>query len=1020
MVRLTVVGVGLVLCALLVPRAASAQPSAASAIAGVVRDASGAVLPGVTVEAASPALIEKVRTAVTDGEGRYNIVDLRPGTYAVTFSVAGFSSLRRDGIELPSGFTATVSANLQVGALSETVTVSGEAPLVDTRNARRQTIVSADLLNALPSSVKNLNNLVALTPGFRGNEGFDVTGAYTGQIGGTYHGKGGTNVQFDGMGIQHASGNQGYNANAETVQELAMSTSGISADSNADGAIVNMIPREGGNTFKGSATGLFSNSSLMSDNLSDDLIARGLKSVNALNYIYDAGFSLGGPIKKDRLWFFASFREWGNERQAANKFYNKTQHTPFYTADLTRPAYAKEWYESKAMRFTWRASDKNKFNVFVDPQRDCHCPALTASGSLNAPEAFFSYRLKPAGLYQATWTSPVTSKLLLEAGVGRADGSWPIYRQPEVTPDDISITEQSTGMRYNSGTPTFGPLYYTQQLVPRFSERFSLSYVTGAHTFKTGFQLEQSYLEIEAENGTNNVEYTFNNQVPNSLTQWATPYGLKSQAKDYGFYAQDQWNLQRMTLTYGVRFNYFNGYNPAQSVPATPNGWVPARSFAEVKNVPNWKDFDPRFGMAYDLFGTGRTALKVALGRYVSKSAIAIPQANNPVQTSINSVARTWNDSFYPVGDPRRGNYKPDCDLAIRGVTGECGAMANQNFGGNFPTTRYADDALLGYGARGYNWDFTAEVQHELRPGVSMSGGYYRNWFGSFLSTDNILVTPADFDQFCITAPKDARLPGGGGYQVCGLADVTPAKFGQVNSVITQSDNYGKMQRVNDFFNVTLNARLARGVQLGGGVDLGRSVNDACFNVDSPGAVATSLPGNLAAGGAGLLSIPTPFTATTINGQKICRIVTPFSGQMQFKAFFTYPFPRDIILSAIWQNISGPTITASYAATNAQIAPSLGRNLAACRGAAVCTATATVPLIAPQTMYDGRLTRLDLRLAKRFTLSDRMKLQGNVNVYNVFNGSASSTLNTNYGPLWLQPSLLQDGRMLQFSATLTF
>ena len=131
------------------------------------------------------------------------------------------------------------------------------------------------------------------------------------------------------------------------------------------------------------------------------------------------------------------------------------------------------------MRVTWRASEKNKFNFFADPQRDCHCPALTASGSLNAPEAFFSYNLKPAGLYQMTWSAPVTNKLLLEAGIGRADGSWPTYRQPEVTPDDISITEQSTGMRYNSGTPTFGPLYYTQQLVPRFSQRFSASYVTG-------------------------------------------------------------------------------------------------------------------------------------------------------------------------------------------------------------------------------------------------------------------------------------------------------------------------------------------------------------------------------------------------------------------------------------------------------------------------------------------------------------------------------------------------------------
>jgi hypothetical protein len=252
------------------------------------------------------------------------------------------------------------------------------------------------------------------------------------------------------------------------------------------------------------------------------------------------------------------------------------------------------------------------------------------------------------------------------------------------------------------------------------------------------------------------------------------------------------------------------------------------------------------------------------------------------------------------------------------------------------------------------------------------------------------------------------------------LYDVSLAKFGQVNSVIQQDENFGKISRVNDFFNVTVTARLSADVILGGGVDTGRSVNDACFNVDSPGAVATSLPGNLASGGAGVLTTPTPFTQTTIDGKNICRIVTPFSGQTQFKGFLTYPLPWDMIVSAVFQNISGPTITANYAATNAQIRPSLGRDLAACRGAATCTATATVPLIAPQTMYDDRLTRLDLRLGKRMALSDRMRLQANVNLYNVFNGSASSTLNTNYGPLWLQPSLLQDGRLLQFSASLTF
>ena len=169
-----------------------------------------------------------------------------------------------------------------------------------------------------------------------------------------------------------------------------------------------------------------------------------------------------------------------------------------------------------------------------------------------------------------------------------------------------------------------------------------------------------------------------------------------------------------------------------------------------------------------------------------------------------------------------------------------------------------------------------------------------------------------------------------------------------------------------------------------------------------------------------MLNTPTPFTRTTIDGQNICRIVTPFSGQTQVKGFFTYPLPWDFLVSAVFQNISGPTITANYAASNAQIRPSLGRDLAACRGAAVCTATATVPLIAPQTMFDDRLTRLDLRFGKRMMLSERMRLQANVNIYNVFNGSASSVLNVNYGPLWLQPSLLQDGRMVQFSGSLTF
>jgi hypothetical protein len=197
--RISVAGVLVVLCVLL-PSLAWAQQS--SGIAGVVRDTSGAVLPGVTVEASSPALIEKVRSVTTDGDGRYNIVDLRPGTYVVTFSLAGFNTFKREGVALTAGFTATINAEMQVGALEETITVTGASPLVDTQNVRQQKVVSADLLAALPTGSKAIQNLVTLTPGMNGTA--DVGGSSglyrsNGPRAATFHGKAGVKLLYDGM-----------------------------------------------------------------------------------------------------------------------------------------------------------------------------------------------------------------------------------------------------------------------------------------------------------------------------------------------------------------------------------------------------------------------------------------------------------------------------------------------------------------------------------------------------------------------------------------------------------------------------------------------------------------------------------------------------------------------------------------------------------------------------------------------------------------------------------------------------
>jgi len=218
-------------------------------IAGVAKDTSGAVLPGVTVTASSPVLIEQQRVAVTDGEGRFSITQLRPGEYKVTFSLSGFSTVTREGIRLTAGFTATVEGEMRVGSVEETITVTGASPVVDVQNVRRQTVVTNELLEALPTSTKSIGQLTTLTTGVTGLG--DVGGTYQvepGQDvvsgGGRFHGKGGTKVSYDGMGMENSSGNNSYQLNAASVEEMVMSTSGISADTNADASSSTSSPKK--------------------------------------------------------------------------------------------------------------------------------------------------------------------------------------------------------------------------------------------------------------------------------------------------------------------------------------------------------------------------------------------------------------------------------------------------------------------------------------------------------------------------------------------------------------------------------------------------------------------------------------------------------------------------------------------------------------------------------------------------------------------------------------------------------
>ena len=979
------------MAALVMPVGAVAQQ--ASGIAGQVSDDTGGVLPGVTIEVASPALIEGVRTAFSDGEGRYNVTNLPPGNYTVTFTLPGFSTVIREGVELSSGFTASIDAAMQVGGIEETITVTGASPLVDVQNVRQQRQVTNELRAALPSGAQGLMAVAKLVPGMTSaldQGGGGALGIYGSNqsTSSTYHGKGSTTDFYDGMQVNNLSGigSVSYVMNPATVSETNIQTGGISAES-ASGFAINMVPKEGGNTFSGGMDGMYTGENLQNSNVEKvrdrGVIGDGQKNLRA----YDSNFTVGGPISQDKVWFFGAVRAMGTKNQVPDKFANATQGTPIYTPDFSTPVFNQDWLRSGAIRLTAQLTQNNKLNIFGDTQ------TLQTRGwqGNNAPESMTCWDMFPQGVYQASWTSTVSSRLLVEAGAGLTKGPFPCLIDqvselygfaPSAT--DISIQEATTGFRYNSKAN-----YLTKNDNDRYMQRGSMSYVTGSHNAKFGFTLQQHINNRDTERNLDQ-NWRFRNGLPNRITIYAPSQELNRTNADLGIYAQDQWVLDRLTLNMGVRFDYFKGSVPEQTV--SSGLFVGERRYQKIDNVPNWTDIDPRLGVSYDLFGDGRTAIKGAFGRYVGKEAVSVAREFNPIFTQVNSTNIGWRDA--------NGDFVPDCDLLNPDANGECGAYSNRNFGQTNPDALVANtDLTEGFGKRDYYWDAGVELQHELAPGMSLLVGYYRNWsdhfrdlprgdFGTVFVLDNTSVTPDNFDPFCVTAPMDSRLPGGGGYEVCELYDITPSLFGVGNEIAARPGDYGDGERrTSDFVTASLDARLDSGIRLGASVDLGQTIEDRCFVVDSPQSLLN------------------------------CKTDRGWGEQVQVKINGVLPLPGDFTVSGTFQNLAGAPWTALWDAPNSAVASSLGRPLAG-----GVSSAQDIPLIEPFSLFEPRRNLVDLRFSKGFNLANGIRLQGNVDIYNLMNDASILSVNGNYGGSWLSLGTrgLAAPRLYQLSGRLTF
>jgi hypothetical protein len=759
----------------------------AQAIAGVVKDASGALLPGVTVEAASPALIEKSRTVVSEKTGQYKIENLRPGTYSVTFTLPGFTTVKREGIELTTSFTASVNAEMKVGGVEETVVVSGQTPVVDLQGTVAQSVLTRKVIDTIPSG-RDVFGYGQLIPGVT-TATPDVGGSQSMQsVNLQAHGSTTRDNVYmqDGMNISDnfGSGNQaGYYYNDGGMEEYSFQTSGLPAEHGVGGVMMNLVTKSGGNDFHGSAFATGMNNSMQANNLTDELKAKGMTVQNATKNIYDFNFTLGGPVLRDRLWFFTTFRRWGATKYVANTFnqdgsqaeddYRLTNFTNRVTYGINSKNKISGSFD---MPFKYRGHRReNQPATFVSPE----------AATVQAKPSPYGY---PFGITQVKYTSMISNRLLFEGGLSALKVYSSQDYQPDTPPDAVTHYDVTKSLL------TVAAIWHHTELNTPKSWHASLSYVTGHHNLKTGFQIRYGS-EVDLSEKHGDIMQQYQNGVAYSIVRYNTPVTpISNVDADHGLYVQDSWTNKRLTVNAGVRYDYYRVSNPEQTSAA--GTWVPERKFVALNNIVHFNDVSPRFGIVYDLFGTGKTAVKGSVSKYVGMEGVNLGQAVNPNQMSQQTC--TWID---PNHD----------DILQASEIGTCGAWS-----GGVTTT--IDPDLT----RPKQWEYVAQLQQEISPRFSVTFAYYGRHFYNDYGDLNLAISPADFTPVTITNPLD-----GTPFTIYNQSKET---VGKANNSRT---NLPHLSRSYNGFEVKFDKRFDKGMVLGG-FTVGKTKGNSSANLNDP------------------------------------------------------------------------------------------------------------------------------------------------------------------------------------------
>ncbi|HEV3216128.1 MAG TPA: TonB-dependent receptor [Vicinamibacterales bacterium] len=780
--------------------AGTALPTCAQgtgAIGGTVTDASGAVLPGANVSLSNEqGSVGGRQEAVTDERGTYQFLRLVSGTYIVKANMQGFRPAEQRGIIVNSDVTARADLRLELGALSEGVVVSGEAPLLDTTSVLKQTVMTQEVLQTLP----NRNDVWAIArviPGVVLSK-IDVGGSESFlQSSATVHGSSGENAYYiDGMDVDSVDGTGSQatmyldpGAYAETNFQIG----GGSAETSKGGLIFNMVPRTGTNQWHGGTLFNGTGNALNFANYSPALKQQLLSAVPAavlrikpdlqpsaqILKLFDFGGWIAGPIRRDKMWLSIS-----GHYSVLNQYQLGS-----YDAN------GGQVLEDNLMwtlgeNFSWQVTKSGQFSYFNNPQ--FKTTRHRNGGGTFADSAARNVNQKYPNVNQAKFTTPWGSKMVFDVEGSRFRADDCFCHRPEVHDGDISHFDSVTN------TYTVALPFYTDNWMTRHVANTSLSYFAGAHELKAGYQLNLAK-EISRAESTSGMRAVYRNGRPDSVNTYSTPSKFIEWNREHAVYVQDKWTrIARLTVNAGVRFESSYGWQPATC--QTSNVFIGnGACYPALKGVPNFKDVSPRVSAVYDIFGDGKTALKFAANRYSQPIGTSLVRAINPVQTVSDTRSWTVCAPGQTSGCDLNGDLIPQLN--------ELGPSNGFSFGN---TNRYATGLK-----RPISLEYTVELQRQIPGNVVVSAGYTLRQQRRNIGVKNVLVPPDSYFPLVVTEVDSGRQ-----VTVYNQSPALKGKFDQLRA------NYPELD--NDFNggDITVNKRMSHNWALTGGVSFGKTIGN--------------------------------------------------------------------------------------------------------------------------------------------------------------------------------------------------